>query len=94
MVRERRTICGLVDGRVQGVGFRWFVLQAARRCGVTGDVRNLSDGRVEFRAQGASADVERLLCAVREGPLGARVSDVVTREVESGPSFERFEIRH
>ena len=55
----------LYSGTVQGVGFRWRVVDAARGIAVTGYVKNLPDGRVELVAEGARADVERLLDAVR-----------------------------
>ena len=89
---ERAVQC-LVSGRVQGVGFRWFVQQEARRLGVRGDVRNLPDGRVEIRAVGAAEDVGRLLAAVGAGPTGSKPEDVVTRELSSTSSFEGFEVR-
>lgn len=55
----------LYSGTVQGVGFRWRAVDAARGIAVTGYVKNLSDGRVELLAEGDRADVERLLEAVR-----------------------------
>jgi acylphosphatase len=74
-----------ISGRVQGVGFRVFVLEQARRLGVSGFVRNLSDRRVEMIAEGAKESVEALLDAVRRGPAGARVTDTdVQWETPSG----------
>jgi acylphosphatase len=55
----------LYTGTVQGVGFRWRAVDAARGLAVTGYVKNLADGRVELVAEGARGDVERLLDAVR-----------------------------
>jgi acylphosphatase len=76
----------IVRGRVQGVGFRYFVLRRAEALGLRGWVRNLPDGRqVEIEAEGAEEAVESLLAAVRQGPLGARVDEVV---VESLPPRE------
>jgi acylphosphatase len=66
--------CAYVRGRVQGVGFRVFVLDQARRHHVTGYVRNLSDGGVEIVAEGTRAAVEVVLRAVRRGPPGAVVA--------------------
>jgi acylphosphatase len=66
-----------VRGRVQGVGFRWWVRDRARRLGVAGWVRNLDDGDVELAAAGAVEAIGKLLSAVREGPPGARVDEVV-----------------
>jgi acylphosphatase len=62
-VNERVRV--LYSGTVQGVGFRWRAVDAARGIAVTGYVKNLADGRVELVAEGARADVERLLGAVR-----------------------------
>jgi acylphosphatase len=66
----------IVAGRVQGVGFRWFVRQQARRWGLRGWVRNRTDGSVEIAAAGPSEAIDGLLAAVRRGPDGAVVSEV------------------
>lgn len=70
----------LVSGRVQGVGFRYFTLDIARREGLTGLVRNLPDGRVEVVAEGERDTLARLESALWRGPSHARVEDV---DVES-----------
>ncbi len=72
----------VVSGRVQGVGFRYFALDAARREGLTGTVRNLDDGRVEAVAEGESDSVVRFERALRQGPSRARVERVQVDEVE------------
>ena len=82
-----------VRGRVQGVGFRWFVQGVARELGLAGDVRNLADGSVEIRATGRPVDLDTLLEAVREGPRGSRVDGVERLEGEELPEFRGFEIR-
>lgn len=66
----------LISGRVQGVGFRWFVYRTAERLGLRGWARNLPDGRVEVVAAGASDALGRLDGALREGPLAAHVENV------------------
>lgn len=71
----------LVDGRVQGVGFRWFVREAARRHRLAGWVRNRPDGSVELEVSGDDGAYEHFLATIREGPPGARVDDV--RELTS-----------
>jgi acylphosphatase len=71
----------VVSGRVQGVGFRWFVREAARRHRLAGWVRNRDDGSVEVETSGDDASVREFVEAIREGPPGARVDDV--REVTS-----------
>lgn len=71
---ERRRL--VVRGRVQGVGFRWFVRETARRCGLAGWVRNLADGSVELEASGPPDMLALLAEAVRAGPPGADVTSV------------------
>ncbi len=60
----------VVSGRVQGVGFRWFVRNAARELGLTGWVRNLADGRVEAEASGPPEALDAFERRLREGPRG------------------------
>ena len=63
----------LLSGRVQGVGFRFFAAEAARREGLSGSVRNLDDGRVEVAAEGEAESVTRFERALRQGPSRSRV---------------------
>ena len=79
-----------VSGLVQGVSFRWYAIQQARRRGVAGWVRNLPDGRVEAVFEGADADVKALVDWCREGPPSARVSgvEVVSEEPEGLHEFD------
>jgi acylphosphatase len=65
-----------VRGRVQGVGFRWFVRERARRLGLAGWVRNQHDGSVEVAARGAADALRALEAALREGPDGAYVMSI------------------
>jgi len=67
----------LVSGRVQGVGFRWFVEREAAILGLTGWVRNREDGRVEVMATGTREQQAALYRKLHEGPRAARV-DAVT----------------
>lgn len=67
-------------GRVQGVGFRWFVREEARRLGLSGWVTNLPSGEVEVRAGGEDRAVERLRRALEVGPTGAEVEAL--RDIE------------
>ena len=66
----------VIGGRVQGVGFRYFVQSVAVREALTGWVRNLDDGRVETAAAGSADAIERFERAIRQGPPGARVDHV------------------
>jgi acylphosphatase len=65
-----------IRGRVQGVGFRWFVVEMAKELRLAGWVRNKADGNVELAAAGASDALARLEAAVSAGPSGARVEEV------------------
>jgi acylphosphatase len=65
-----------VGGKVQGVGFRWFVREAAQRAGLAGWVKNRPDGRVEIAASGTETAIANLVSAARVGPPGARVDHV------------------
>jgi acylphosphatase len=65
-----------VYGRVQGVGFRYFVVQKAHTLSLRGYARNESDGSVEVLAQGPRPALEHLLLYLRQGPSAARVRDV------------------
>jgi len=77
----------VVGGRVQGVGFRYFAQHAAAHEGITGNVRNLDDGRVEIVAEGDAEAIARFERSVRQGPVGSRVDDVL---VASRPAPGRF----
>ena len=81
-----------VSGRVQGVGYRYFVHDAARREGVTGYVRNLPDGRVEALAEGELEAVTRVERAIRSGPAGARVENVETDVLTPSGAFTSFRV--
>ncbi len=82
----------VISGRVQGVGFRWHTREAAQREGVTGWVRNLPDGRVEALVEGEAESVDRMERALRQGPGGARVKDVLVDHDEATGAFKDFSI--
>ena len=65
-----------VRGRVQGVGFRWYVVELARELELAGWVRNRPDGIVEIAAAGRPEGLAKLEAAVSAGPPGARVEEV------------------
>ena len=84
----------LVKGRVQGVGFRWFVHQEAAKIGLRGWVRNTDQGHVEIVAAGKPEELAELKDALRKGSRGSRVDAVEEQElVESeGAQLGPFEI--
>jgi acylphosphatase len=67
----------LIQGRVQGVGFRWFVQREASELELRGWVRNTEDGDVEVVAAGEAADLDDLRSSLKQGPRGSRVDRVV-----------------
>ena len=73
---ETTRIHVVVRGRVQGVGFRWFVREVARGLDLAGWVKNRADGGVEVMAEGSKASMRSLMQQLREGPPGADVKDV------------------
>jgi acylphosphatase len=71
----------VVRGRVQGVGFRWFVMREAQRLKVGGFARNLPDGSVEVVSEGSEAALDALEAKLRQGPSHARVDHVARLHV-------------
>ena len=84
------SVKGFVRGRVQGVGFRYFVRIAAHRSGLCGYARNLSDGRVEFLLQGHADAVVQVIDQIRAGPSHARVDEVSLNAAQELASYEGF----
>ena len=79
----------VVRGRVQGVGFRWFVREEARRLDLAGWVQNRPDGAVEVAADGAEASIHALRRALEAGPQGANVTSVDEIDTGSSASLHR-----
>ena len=84
----------LIQGRVQGVGFRWFVHREASELDLRGWVRNTEDGDVEVVATGEEADLAELRSSLRRGPRGSRVDRLVEHILEDGEAsgLESFRI--
>lgn len=83
----------VVSGRVQGVGFRYWVLRRAMELGVRGWVRNCRDGSVEVEAAGPPAALTELRGLLADGPPMAHVSALTEEPPRSDALPERFEIR-
>ena len=82
-----------VIGRVQGVGFRWWVRSAADRLGLTGWVMNAPDERsVEVVAEGRSVALDELERLLRQGPPGSMVEHVEASRSPAGGGYGRFQI--
>ncbi len=85
----------LIRGRVQGVGFRWFVHREASELGLRGWVRNTDDGSVEVVATGPPEDLEELRAELKKGSRGSRVDQVIEHELDESEaaSLKDFEIQ-
>ena len=83
-----------ITGRVQGVGFRNSTRRKARKLGVTGWVKNLTDGSVEAVCEGNKEDVEDLIDWAKSGPRLAGVSDIEVERTSYKGEFEEFSIRY
>ena len=84
------SVKGYVRGRVQGVGFRYFVRRLADTHQITGYAKNLGDGRVEFLLRGDKASVQTVLEQIHRGPPYGKVTDVEVEEIEAGEIENRF----
>ena len=86
-----RCVEALIEGMVQGVGYRAWTESTARRHGLSGWVRNRRDGRVEALFCGPQEAVQAMLKACESGPTFAKVRHIATREVD-GPAPDGFSI--
>ena len=89
---EPRRLQVLLAGRVQGVGFRFFAVEQARRRGLTGWVRNRVGGQVEVLAEGPEENLLDFLAALREGPPLAWVQSPAPDWSAARGEFTRFEV--
>jgi acylphosphatase len=89
---DNLTVNMKITGKVQGVGFRYFVLRQAQELGINGWVSNKSNGDVEALAQGEIADLEQFIAKVKEGPTFSRVDNVNLEWMNKGEQYFGFEI--
>jgi acylphosphatase len=82
----------IVRGRVQGVGFRWFVEREARLLGINGWVRNNHDGTVEVLGMGTAEQLNTLRARLQAGPRAARVDDVAETPAQPVAELNTFRI--
>ena len=87
------TIKGYVEGRVQGVGFRYFVKNNANQLNVTGYAKNLPDTRVEFVLQGEQAAITSLLQKINRGPSNSSVKSLESQLQDTDEHYRNFSIR-
>jgi acylphosphatase len=90
---DQARLHAIVEGHVQGVGFRAFVLEWALELGLTGWVRNRWDGTVEVIAEGSKIELEKLLAALRRGPRTYTTSGVSPEWLDATGEFTRFQVR-
>lgn len=83
----------LVEGQVQGVGYRYFVQRRASRLNLTGYAMNLPDGRVRVRVEGTQESIEELVRELEKGPPLARVEKVSLTWLPHSGRFATFGIR-
>lgn len=83
----------LVKGHVQGVGFRYFTMNQARRLGLSGWVRNLPGGAVEAEAEGPREDLLAFLEALSEGPAGSVVRRLLPEWLPASGGDYSFRVR-
>jgi acylphosphatase len=87
-----KTVRLIINGRVQGVSYRWWTVGEATKRGLNGWVRNRRDGSVEVLVSGLAAEVDDLIEACRQGPSAARVTDIAITQ-EEGAVAGGFEQR-
>ena len=85
MSEKASTLHGFVAGRVQGVFFRVETRRKAIELGLSGWVKNLADGRVEFLISGSDSSLKQMRCWLQQGPRLARVDDLILEQVERVP---------
>lgn len=83
----------LINGRVQGIGFRWWVQRETSKLELNGWVRNLDDGRVEAIAEGEKENITKLIESIKKGPILSKVESVNVDWVKATGEFEKFGIR-
>ena len=83
-----------ISGRVQGVGYRYFVFQKANEMGITGWVKNSVDGGVIIMAQGIEAELKTFIDYLYVGPTRARVDRILTNKMQLVTVFDNFSVRY
>ena len=90
----KKRIHAFVSGRVQGVGFRWTTLDAARQLKIVGWVRNLMDGRVEVMSEAEENNLKQFIELLRRGPRYAKVKGVEVKWLDSTGEFKEFKMKY
>jgi len=91
---DKARVCIYVDGQVQGVGFRYYVLRVAEELGLKGYVMNLHDGRVVAEAEGDSESLGKFASRMKAGPRSAHVTNHDVTWGQYTGEFGSFEVRY
>lgn len=89
-----RRIHAFINGRVQGVGYRYFAQGAAEKLGLSGEVKNLADRRVELVAEGPEADLKKLIKRLHDGPPLSHVESIDVDWGEAHGQYAGFDITY
>lgn len=92
-MKLNRRLHARVQGRVQGVGFRYFVQENARSLGLVGWVRNRRDGSVELIAEGELETLNKLIQVLQQGSRSSQVQDLKSEIQEASGDFENFFVK-
>ena len=90
---DRVNMHAFIEGRVQGVGFRYFTQQKAEMLGITGWVRNCWDGRVELSAEGSREDIDRFYGYLEQGPPSSIVKKINVDYSAASGKFQTFSVQ-
>ena len=85
---------GQAYGRVQGVGFRYFVQSAAKKLGLTGWVKNMDDGCVTMQVQGEEKNINGLFIKIKQGNMFIKASKFTTKEINCIDAEQDFDIKY
>ncbi len=93
MIENIKTYKVVLFGRVQGVGFRYFVESIASKYDISGYVRNTFNGKVEVVCQGEEEDLKQFINEVKKGPAFSVVTDVKIEEIKDSKKYSIFDIK-
>jgi len=94
MVSNVKTYEVVLSGRVQGVGFRYFVESIAGKYDICGYVRNTYNNQVEIICQGEDEDIKNFIDEIKKGPTFSAVTDIRIDEIENSKKYSIFEIKY
>jgi len=93
MIENIKTYRVVLFGRVQGVGFRYFVESIASKYNISGYVRNIFDRKVEVVCQGEEEDLKQFIDEIKKGPAFSAVTDIKIEEIKDSKKYSIFDIK-